>query len=336
MNRLAQNEAGKQRSTVLIGDDTLTLKALTNSCKRRPTVLIVDDTLPNIQLLTQALRYDYTTQSASNGPDALSLLKGADKPDLILLDVAMPEMDGYEVCHRIKQDPATRHIPVIFVSIMDQLQNQQLGFDLGAADYIIKPFWMPLIIARVKVHIRLKLKSEMLEELAFLDGLTDIPNRRGLEETLTKDWGRAKRSGIPLSVLMVDIDFFKAFNDNYGHGAGDECLRRVAQALKKGLMRPGDFIGRYGGEEFSVILPDCDTAGAALVAENLRERVAALNISHAHSTVAAHVTVSIGYATRVVGTDSAWPDLMDEADQALYLAKQRGRNQISGYAEILQ
>ena len=301
------------------------------AAQRLPTVLIVDDTPPNIQILAQALRCDYTIQSATNGSAALSLLQEADKADLILLDVMMPIMDGYEVCRRIKQDPTTRHIPVIFVSIMDQLKNQQLGFYLGAVDYIIKPFVLSLVIARVNAHIRLKLKSEMLEKLAFLDGLTDIPNRRGLEETLTKEWGRAKRSGSPLSALMIDVDFFKAFNDHYGHGAGDECLRRVAQVLESGLMRPGDFIGRYGGEEFSVILPDCDTAGAALVAENLRARVAAQKISRAHSAAADHVTISVGYATRIVGTDSSWPDLMDEADKALYLAKTRGRNRISGY-----
>ena len=302
--------------------------------KRLPTVLIVDDTPANIQILAQALRHDYTIQIAANGPAALALLQEANKPDLILLDVVMPEMDGYEVCRRIKQDPATWHIPVIFVTAMDQFKDQQRGFDLGAVDYITKPFGVPLVIARVKVHIRLKLKSEMLEKLAFLDGLTDIPNRRGLEDTLTKEWGRAKRSGTPLSALMIDVDRFKAFNDHYGHGAGDECLRRVAQVLERGLMRPGDFIGRYGGEEFSVILPNCDTAGAALVAENLCERVAALKISHAHSTAADHVTISIGYTTQIVGADSSWSDLMDEADKALYLAKTRGRNRISGYEKI--
>ena len=299
--------------------------------RRLPAVLIVDDTLANIQILEQALGHDYTIQSAASGPAALSLLQESIKPDLILLDVIMPGMDGYEVCRRIKQDPAARHIPVIFVSGLDQLKDQQRGFDLGAVDYITKPFWLALVMARVNVHIRLKLKSEILEKLAFLDGLTDIPNRRGLEQTLTREWERAKRSGTPLSALMIDVDHFKTFNDEYGHGAGDVCLRKVAQALEKGVKRPGDFIGRYGGEEFSVILSDCNTAGAALVAENLRARVAALKISHAHSTAADHVTVSIGYTTQVVGTDSSWSGLMEEADKALYLAKTHGRNRSSGY-----
>ena len=303
--------------------------------KRNPTVLIVDDTPSNIQLLSQALQADYTIQTASNGTAALSLLQQADKPDLILLDVAMPEMDGYTVCRRIKQDAATRSIPVIFVSAMDKFQDQQRGFDCGAVDYITKPYELPLVMARVKVHIRLKRKSDILEQLAFLDGLTDIPNRRGLEQTLNREWARAKRSGSLLSALMIDVDYFKAFNDQYGHGAGDDCLRHVAQALDKDLMRPGDFIARYGGEEFAVILPDCNVAGTALVAEHLRVRVAALKIPHDHSAAADHVTVSIGYTSRLVETDNTWPDLLDEADKALYLAKSRGRNQICDYAENL-
>jgi diguanylate cyclase (GGDEF)-like protein len=302
--------------------------------KRRPTVLIVDDTPANIQILAQALMHDYAIQTAANGLAALAIVQGADKPDLILLDVLMPAMDGYEVCRLIKQDPATWHIPVIFVTAKDQYKDQQRGFDLGAVDYITKPFGLPLVIARVKVHIRLKLKSEMLEKLALLDGLTDIPNRRGLEEALTREWGRAKRSGTPISALMIDVDCFKAFNDHYGHGAGDECLRRVAQALERGLMRPGDFIGRYGGEEFSVILPNCDAAGAALVAENLCERVAALSIAHERSPAAGHITISIGYTTQMVGAESTWSALLNEADKALYLAKTHGRNRISGCEKI--
>lgn len=302
---------------------------MNESPKRRPTILIVDDAQSNIRILAQALNGDYAIQTATSGSAALSLLQEADKPDLILLDVMMPVMDGYEVCRLIKQDPATRHIPVIFVTAMDQTMDQQTGFDLGAVDYITKPFSLPLVIARIEVHTKLKMKTEMLEKLAFLDGLTGIPNRRGLEANLTKEWGRAKRTGSPLSVLMIDIDHFKTFNDHYGHGAGDECLRKVAQGLKSGLMRPGDFIGRYGGEEFTVILPDCDKAGASLVAEHLRERIATLNISHLRSAAANHVTISIGFATQLAGTASSWSHLMEEADKALYVAKSRGRNRIS-------
>jgi len=299
------------------------------TARRLPVVMIVDDTKTNLMILAEALKQDYAILTATDGAEALSLLKQGELPDLILLDVVMPGMDGYEVCRRIKQDPATRHIPVIFVTSMADSRDQKLGFDLGAVDYITKPFEVLLVVARVNVHMRLKLKSEQLEKLAFLDSLTDIPNRRALEENLEREWGRAKRSGTPLSVLMIDIDSFKPFNDHYGHGVGDDCLRRIARELQRGLMRPGDFIGRYGGEEFSVILPNCDLAGAALVAEKLRERVESLGIPHACSDVADHVTISVGYTTRIVVGDAILTALTEEADKALYLAKSRGRNQIS-------
>ena len=299
--------------------------------KRLPVVMIIDDTPTNTQLLAQVLRHSYAVVTAASGPQALALLEKPEKPDLILLDVMMPGMDGYEVCRHLKDNGATRHIPVIFVTAMDQPKDQQLGFSLGAVDYITKPFEVPLVLARVNVHIRLKLKSEMLEKLAFLDGLTDIPNRRALEEALSVEWGRSKRSGAPLSVLMIDIDHFKAFNDSCGHGAGDECLRKVARELDSSLLRPGDFIGRYGGEEFAVILPDCDATGAALVAEKMREGVAALKIRHPTPEQGAYVTVSIGCTTRVVSMATPLSDLMDEADKALYLAKALGRNRVSAY-----
>ena len=192
----------------------------------KETILIVDDTPTNIQILAQALRNSYAIKVAANGAAALEIVLGQEKPDLILLDIMMPEMDGYEVCRRIKQDPTSWDIPIIFVSAKDELADQKLGFDLGAVDYIAKPFEVPLVLARVNVHLRLKRKTESLERLALLDGLTDIPNRRALEEALTREYGRSRRNGTPLSLLMIDVDHFKAFNDHYGHGVGGRLFTR--------------------------------------------------------------------------------------------------------------
>lgn len=296
----------------------------------RPSVLIVDDTPSNVQILAHALKHRYEVMVAVNGKNALALLQQDRKPDLILLDVMMPEMDGYEVCRRIKEDHANWNIPVIFVSAKDAVEDQQNGFNLGAVDYITKPFELPLVLARVAVHIRLKLKSQHLEKLALVDGLTDIPNRRALDDMLQRECGRSAREGYSLAVLMIDIDHFKAFNDHYGHGAGDECLRQVAQALAAALHRPGDFIARYGGEEFCILLPDCDSQGAIQVAEHLRDAIETLAIPHAYSSVAKHVTVSIGISVhQTKGGDTCPPTIHREADEALYTAKTHGRNRVA-------
>ncbi|MCB1920004.1 MAG: diguanylate cyclase [Candidatus Competibacteraceae bacterium] len=297
--------------------------------RRRPILLIVDDTPANIQILAQGLMDQYDIRVATSGMAALELLQKTNRPDLILLDVMMPEMDGYEVCRRIKQDSALWDIPVIFVTAKGDSVDQQRGFNLGAVDYITKPIEIPLVRARVGVHVRLKLKSERLEQLALLDGLTDIPNRRALEETLKRECAQSHRHRAPLSILMVDVDHFKAFNDCYGHGAGDECLIRVAHALERGLRRPGDFVGRYGGEEFIVILPACDQAGAVVIAEHLQQQIADLHIPHACSSATDHVTISIGLTSRQAKSKDACYEMLHEADQALYAAKAQGRNRVS-------
>ncbi len=294
----------------------------------KETILIVDDTPTNIQILAQALRNSYAIKVAANGAAALEIVLGQEKPDLILLDIMMPEMDGYEVCRRIKQDPTSWDIPIIFVSAKDELADQKLGFDLGAVDYIAKPFEVPLVLARVNVHLRLKRKTESLERLALLDGLTDIPNRRALEEALTREYGRSRRNGTPLSLLMIDVDHFKAFNDHYGHGVGDDCLRAIAQTIEAAMLRPADFAGRYGGEEFAVILPESDKDGALVVADKIRRQVASLNIPHAYSPTAPFVTVSVGLKTYQSAEDKTNTALLQEVDRALYFAKEQGRDRV--------
>jgi diguanylate cyclase (GGDEF)-like protein len=295
-----------------------------------PLVLIVDDTNTNIQILAQALLQDYRVKFATSGQVALQLASAPEKPDLILLDVMMPDMDGYEVCRRLQDNPSTRDIPIIFVTAKSDIQDQEYGFNIGAVDYIIKPFELPIVRARVRNHINLKRKTELLEKLALIDGLTSIANRRRFDEVLRVEWNRAMRNQASLSLLMIDVDHFKSFNDNYGHGAGDECLKRVASALKKSLFRAGDFVARYGGEEFAVVLPKCNADNARNVAERIRATVEALNILHRYSGAADHITVSIGYAALVPTRNGDPQTLIETADRSLFLAKQGGRNRVTG------
>lgn len=293
----------------------------------RPILLIVDDIPINIQILAGELREEYQIKIATRGEKALEIARVEPSPDLILLDIMMPEMDGYEACRRLKQDPRTRSIPIIFITAKGDVEDETLGFDLGAADYITKPFQLPVVKARIRTHLSLKRKTDLLEQLAFLDGLTDIPNRRRFEEVLKDEWRRAMRSGQPLSLVLMDLDNFKAYNDEYGHAAGDACLIQVAQALKRSLKRPADFVARYGGEEFVAILPDTDRPSASFVAERMRAEIEALAIPHAPFQLYDHITLSLGVATILPDRVHSPVDLINSADRMLYAAKTDGRNQ---------
>lgn len=299
---------------------------------RKPVVLIVDDTPTNIQVLAEALRADYRVKVAGSGKMALDIIQQG-LPDLILLDVMMPDMDGYEVCRILKNDPLTQHIPVIFVTARTDTVDETFGLQLGAVDYIAKPFRLPIVLARVRNHIALKLKSDLLESHALLDGLTNIPNRRRFDQSLETEWRRAQRSGLPLSVLMFDIDHFKAYNDALGHRAGDDCLIRVAMLLCESLERPGDLLARYGGEEFVALLPETDAEGAARIAERCRLQIEAERIPHPDSTTAGWVTVSIGVGTLLPQGEEGARALVEQADARLYRAKAVGRNRVCSMFE---
>lgn len=297
----------------------------------RPLILIVDDTPINIQVLAEALRADYRVKVATSGKMALDIAdKESSRPDLILLDVMMPEMDGYEVCRRLKENPATQGIPVIFVTARSDARDEEHGLKLGAMDFIAKPFHLAVVKARVRNHIDLKMKADLLESLALIDSLTGIPNRRRLDEVLETEWKRGLRSGGSIAVVMADIDYFKAYNDHYGHGAGDECLRTIARVLSSSLVRPADMMARYGGEEFVAIMPDTDAAGAKQMAQRWCDNVAAEALFHAYSTVADRVTVSVGYACLTPSADQSPKVLLEMADKMLYQAKAHGRNQVCG------
>jgi diguanylate cyclase (GGDEF)-like protein len=295
----------------------------------KAAVLIVDDQPANLMVLSKLLKEDYHILVANNGSKALEIAAGDNPPHLILLDIEMPGMDGYEVCRRLKTDDRTSGIALIFVSARDTVEDEEKGFRMGAVDYISKPFHPAIVRARVRNHINLKINSDLLEKLSKQDSLTDIPNRRNFEERLDREWSRASRNGQPLTLVMMDIDHFKNYNDHYGHGAGDECLRRVARILKKSLSRPMDVVARYGGEEFVALLPDTDEAGARHVAEQLRAAIEAAAIPHGHSATAPVVTLSVGAATHSrSNAKHKAKQLQQAADQALYRAKGQGRNQV--------
>lgn len=296
----------------------------------RQTVLIVDDAPENIAILGETLAEEYDVIVARSGEEALRLIEMT-PPDLVLLDIVMPEMDGLEVCRRLKDEETTRAIPVIFITARIGEQDEQTGLELGAVDYIAKPFSLPIVKARVRTHLELKRHRDALENLSSIDGLTGIPNRRRFDEFFSREWLRAARSGQPISLIMLDIDYFKAYNDTYGHLEGDVCLRRVAQGLKNILRRPSDFVARYGGEEFVVVLPDTDSDGALVIADRLRREIESLCLEHTQSSVSEYVTVSLGVATTVPSGGEDRTELVRQADTTLYKAKGLGRNRVQVY-----
>ncbi|MFN2327894.1 MAG: diguanylate cyclase domain-containing protein [Chromatocurvus sp.] len=295
------------------------------------TILIVDDEPANVQALGNLLKGDYRIRVATSGEKALAIAHDQDEtqPDLVLLDILMPDMDGYEVCRHLKGNESTNAIAVIFVTALDATSDEELGLRLGAVDYITKPFSPAIVRARVNTHLQLKHKTDLLEQYARLDGLTGIPNRRLFDEQLDLEIRQSLREGHPLSVVMIDIDHFKPFNDNYGHGAGDQCLRQVSTTLSAAAKRPADRVCRYGGEEFVALLPNTDADGARQLAETMRNRTEHLGIKHAHSSVGPVVTISLGTATfnPEEGADQTF--LLKRADQALYEAKHAGRNRVA-------
>lgn len=297
-----------------------------------PKLLIVDDASINIQLLNEALKNDCRIFFATNGRDALKIA-ATSLPDLILLDVMMPDMDGYEVCRKLKADPVLRAIPVIFITAMSQMEDETAGLELGAVDYITKPFHPSVVRLRVRNHLELKRQRDLLARLSFIDGLTGLANRRGFDEYYEREWRRAHRNGTAISLIMIDIDQFKQFNDTYGHLEGDICLKKVARLLEETLERPADFIARYGGEEFVCVLPETELPGTLVIAEKLRRAVEDEKIPHQSSTVAPQVTISLGVACDTPSTEIEPEELLCRADRLLYQAKLAGRNRVAGEGE---
>lgn len=297
--------------------------------KNKPIVLIVDDEPHNLKVLARLLEKEYDIRVAKTGEKCIEIATGKEKVDLILLDINLPEIDGYEVCKRLKENSKTRSISIIFITGRTNAKDEEKGFLLGANDYIVKPFIPIVVAARVRNQINLKLRTDELEENANTDSLTGLANRRTYEEQLKKLWNHCLREHHLMSIIMVDIDHFKLYNDHYGHGAGDICLRQVAQTFLKIGERALDVVARYGGEEFVIILPNTDSYSAQTLAETIRDLVFNLHIPHAQSQTSPYITVSLGVATSMPTPSSSALELAKKADKALYKAKQGGRNRVA-------
>ena len=294
-------------------------------------ILLVDDDPGTIRVLATLLADIGNLSFAISGEDALRMARES-APDLILLDAEMPGMSGFLVCEALKADSELAHVPVIFVTSHREPTFEVSGFELGAADFIAKPLNPPLVLARVKAQLRVKRLADELRRIAATDGLTGVANRRRFDEALEQEWGSARRAGDALALMMIDVDHFKAFNDLYGHPAGDACLRSLAQAMSCACLRPADLVARYGGEEFAVLLPRTSRVGAEHVARALLDAIDALAIAHAGSATAARVTVSVGIASCDADRASVRytaKDLVQAADKALYAAKNAGRGRAS-------
>ncbi len=293
---------------------------------KKPTILVVDDMTTTLLLIHDLLKDTYEVKIAKSGTKALEILESPNDIDLILLDIEMPDINGYDVCKRIKNNETIKNIPIIFITGRTSQEDEEYGLNLGAIDYITKPFNKAIVKLRIKNYLNLKIKNDMLEKLSMYDGLTNIRNRRFFDETFEKTFSEIKRDKKSLAVLMIDIDFFKPYNDNYGHGQGDETLRKVAKALEKTIKRASDFVARYGGEEFVILLKDINKDGVEAVANNLLNAVRELKITHEFSKIENYVTVSIGVSYYNSSSDITKLELLLKADETLYNVKNSGRN----------
>ena len=296
--------------------------------EKYPTILVVDDQRINLQILNNALSDDYHILAAMTGEQAIKVACES-LPCLILLDVMLPDISGHDVCRALKRNELTKHIPIIFVTAQSRPEDELIGLQLGAVDYFRKPLLLPLIKVRVRNQIELVQKTAALEKLAWIDGLTGISNRRLFDKRYFAACRYALRNKRVISLMLIDIDFFKQYNDHYGHGQGDVVLKQVAQALKKGASRPLDFVARYGGEEFVILLTDSCEREGALLAEKVREKIEGLAIPHVKSVVHKSLTISIGVTTSPSdGSKFDSEAFLETADRCLYEAKLMGRNRV--------
>ena len=294
---------------------------------KKSKLLVVDDQRVNILVLYELFRDECEVFMAMNGEQALQICRTV-LPDLVLLDVHMDGLDGHEVCRRLAESPDTRDIPIIFVTASGAEADEVRGFELGAVDFIVKPINPVIVRARVNTHLTLKRQNDLLRSFALLDGLTGVANRRKFDEGLARDWRQCQREQVALSVIMIDVDHFKRYNDRYGHLRGDAALQAVASTLSGVMFRPYDLLARFGGEEFACVLPNTGLMEAVQVAERMQASVRALQLEHLDSKVGQLLTISLGVAAVIPTADSSAESLVEEADRQLYQAKQAGRARV--------
>ena len=290
-------------------------------------ILIVDDEKANLKVLTHFLGTEYTIFTATTGEKAIEKAREL-KPDLVLMDILMPGMDGYQALSAMKNCEILKKIPVIFITGLDSDEDEEKGLSLDAADYITKPFSASIVRLRVRNQIQLINQLRTIESLSMIDQLTNIPNRRSFDHRLIVEWRQAIRDNTAISLLMIDLDRFKAINDIYGHQYGDFILQRVAQIFIKALKRPADFTARWGGEEFIILLPNTQSNGALEVAETIRSDVEETIFSDADGTES-KLTISVGVVSIKPKLDSSVEAFLANADKALYFAKDSGRNRVA-------
>lgn len=313
-----------------------------NNYHQENCILIVDDQIVSQLFLQKMLsKNGYQVITALNAKIALNIINDT-LPSLILLDIMMPEMNGYELCAHLKNNQKTNNIPIIFLTSLDEIEDKIKAFEVGGVDYITKPYQEQEVIVRIETHLKIKrlqeqLKyqnellqkaNEQLKKLCIIDELTQIINRRGFEQTFYQEWRRMAREKQYLSLIICDIDYFKLYNDKYGHQQGDKCLKKVAQTINNCARRPADLVARYGGEEFVIVLPNTPSEGAIHVAELILIKIIQLEIPHEASKISQYVTLSLGISSMIPRIDYRHENLLKSADQALYEAKNQGRNRL--------
>ena len=314
-------------------------------------ILIVDDSVLNQEVLRQILEMEpsgtdvtvqagetekmrYTIITAKSGMEALEKVV-QDSPDLVLLDIVMPGMSGFDVLTQLQESSETRRIPVIIISGLDYEGDEEKGLLMGAVDYVAKPFKKSVVLARIKTHLKIVEQMRLIEQLSMVDALTNIPNRRGFDIRMETEWRHAIREKTPISLLMIDADRFKLFNDRYGHQQGDIALQTLANTIKNTLKRSSDLVARWGGEEFVVLLPNTPIEGALRIAEQIRANIESTYVPGLGGNKPLSITASLGATSATPGPESSMTDFFEQADQALYIAKEAGRNKVCSQVKHL-